>query len=60
MSVVVILSSVSDLYDTIEDIDVGEHDAVLGRRSPRWYQAHVLHLYTHDFGKPLVRADVVR
>ena len=34
-----------DLDDTIEDIDVGEHRAVLGWGRPRWFQAHILHLY---------------
>ena len=52
--------SASDLDDTIEDIDVREHCAVLGWWRPRWFEAHVLHLYSHDFRKSLVRTDIVR
>ena len=46
------MRSVSDLDDTIEDIDVREHCAVLGGRRPGWFEAHVLHLYSHDFASP--------
>jgi hypothetical protein len=38
-----------DLDHTIEDIDVGEHRAVLGWGRPRRFQAHILHLYANDF-----------
>ena len=48
-----------DLDDTIEDIDVGEHCAVLGGRSTGWLEAHVLHQYTDEIGKALVGTDVV-
>ena len=53
------MRSVSDLDDTIEDIDVREHCAVLGWRRPGWFEAHVLHLYSHDC-KSLVGTDIVR
>ena len=54
------MRSVSDLDDTIEDIDVREHCAVLGWRRPGWFEAHVLHLYSHDFRESLVGTDIVR
>ena len=46
----VVFRNVCDLDNTIEDIDVGEHSAVLGGGRSRWFKAHVLHLNADHLG----------
>ena len=45
-----VFQNVCDLDNTIEDIDVGEHSAVLGGGRTRWFKAHVLQLYADHLG----------